>query len=466
MHRNQNFRAKIYPLHPTVKYSAKAAAFEVIVKGWKKYMSGLSEAAGTSADVKAYLSSHNVAALLEKFIASLVQEKPSDVLLYLEAWAREARTGEKSAQQQPEQQHEQQQMDDAEACQAAEAADDAIVVEGEDPAAVVRRTWQRTVLPKAGSSANVAAKIFEILFLQHRALKRTEVFDGADLAAAAKQLGAVLESALAGEPLTDEKALDLVADHPVVMELDDKVFQYLLSATHMAVSTFFSRDDNSASQDDADAKWSEKNNNAWNIVLTEYKQLAERSASTGRMLIGKGPEDEEEAEAAKQADKPLTACEEDVKDSWSKTPEQRKTSIIAPAFATLFAQHAAVQRTAFADFDPAAAAEKLLPLLKRLGENGNLQDSDLEQSGLIDVIRARDLQFYHVAYCQQALLSTLPQAVSGWSEVQVSWRKVLTNVAGRIEKKFFGRVPEATAEKKDAAAAEQKEEDASGGLFD
>ena len=416
----------------------------------KKTMSSdaaITAAVAKSSEVKEYLTRHGVAAILESFIAKLIENKPDDVLMFLEAWAanergRGATSGEAVAPAEREV--------DVEQAAAEEARDDAITVNGEDPHSVVRRTWLEVVLKSAASPTAVAEKIFQILFLQHGALKRSEVFDSADLTAATQQLAAVLDLAFGdGDSISDEKALDLVADHPVVFQLEDKVFQYFLTASHMAISSFFKHDDENR---ESAQGWSENTNNAWNIVLTQYKQLLISSIARGREMMasmkhGDGDDSDNEQQggaadsalAAAASEASLVQAEDAVRDSWAKTPDQRQRSIIASAFATLFLQHQAVQRTAFAEFDAEATAELLFPLLQTLGSKGTLSDEDLAASGLAATIKARELQRYHVGYGLQALLAALGGAISGWSEVSPSWRIVLTSISSRIEKQFFAQ---------------------------
>ena len=318
------------------------------------------------------------AVLLEELVTQMINDRPLNVLEFIEKWA-----------------HAKQFGDEGDAGHS-------------DPQLVVRDSW-RAWIRAEGKQEEVARRFFEFLFLQRPVLKST-VFENFALDEAVTTFAEMLDHLFGEEEgISDSQMVGIATEIAVGRGIKPRYFPTFLSAMHAAVSLTIGNE-----------RWGPINN-GWNKELTSLMYRVQAAVHAAEH-DGETLSDHENESAKMKAG-----------ELWSAIGADEEKSLTSKALDVLFTQHESLRQTLFAGVDIDQFVAAAAPLLSR-AIRGQLSPSAIEESGFIRAAMMKEVKPKHLDYAITAILSTL-QSFFGeekWVATSSQWSEILRSAANDL----------------------------------
>lgn len=376
---------------------------------------------------KAYLQEHSVADVLEAFVTDLVQERPADVLRYMQVWstnaiallegsvARPVTTSAASSQASGQSGSPAGGASAASPAQSpagkAKKVDEDEIKAQENhmklQSMAVRASWAQ-LKPAA---KDLAKTFFTVVTTQHRSLTRTLLKD-ADFEFLGEKLGELLDAVIMGTA-SDAELAAVSVQYGAGRNLDDRHYDYFITGMLSALSIHLKEDFAAVSD-------------AWRILLTEIT----RTVKSAVELVHQKDDGDRDDSAAADPEKATDL----IGQSWNSI--ENKTEAFSKQFFTLLTlQHPSLKCTVLKGVDLDAAAVKLTETVDGV-VTGRLSEDTLEALALQYGFEFGIDPPKHSPYFITTALAALKIALGAeqFNSVAEPWRLVLTRMTEAVDK--------------------------------
>jgi hemoglobin-like flavoprotein len=330
-------------------------------------------ATSSNPNMREYFEQTQLSKLLERLVVDLGEERPADVLLFIEEWAAKERKAKLSS-------------GDATRRRGSRS------VAPEDQA---RMVW-RQAGPNVGEK--IVERFFDVLFTQHASLKR-KLFNNVDITVAKAGFAPLLNQAVFDE-LPPATIQALGQQHGVGRSVEQKHFHYFLTAMLTATNIVFG---NEQFQPAAEG---------FRLIFTKVGD---------NLMIGLNLRASNDTTAAETTS---------LQSEWQAVTD--KNAVLSDFFNTLFLQHPSLRTRLFKDVDINVLSASIIEAITALLDN-RIDEDALVNLGKVHGV-GRGAQNRHFVYILLAALSALSRHTPNFAAMREAWRLKLTHACDLLRK--------------------------------